>query len=72
MIESVLEQMPRAPWQSIDDVLAADREARRLASEEDRAPRSIMRGTPEKTIVLMRKVRMYNVDPRSAGSCWDS
>jgi len=34
VIESVLEQMPRAPWQTMDDVLEADREARRLATEE--------------------------------------
>jgi 1-deoxy-D-xylulose-5-phosphate reductoisomerase len=34
VIESVLEQMPRAPWRTMDDVLEADREARRLATEE--------------------------------------
>jgi 1-deoxy-D-xylulose-5-phosphate reductoisomerase len=34
VIERVLEQMPRAPMRSIDDVLAADAEARRLAAAE--------------------------------------
>jgi 1-deoxy-D-xylulose-5-phosphate reductoisomerase len=34
VIESVLEQMPSAPWQTMDDVLEADREGRRLAVEE--------------------------------------
>jgi 1-deoxy-D-xylulose-5-phosphate reductoisomerase len=34
VIESVLEQMPRAPWKSMDDVLEADWDARRLAREE--------------------------------------
>jgi 1-deoxy-D-xylulose-5-phosphate reductoisomerase len=34
VIERVLERMPRATLRSIDDVLAADAEARRLAREE--------------------------------------
>src|ERR1700676_2436548 len=34
VIERVLERMPRAPFRSIEDVLLADREARRLAREE--------------------------------------
>jgi 1-deoxy-D-xylulose-5-phosphate reductoisomerase len=34
VIEGVLERMPRAPFRSIEDVLLADREARRLAREE--------------------------------------
>jgi 1-deoxy-D-xylulose-5-phosphate reductoisomerase len=34
VIERVLDRMPRTPMRRIDDVLAADAEARRLASEE--------------------------------------
>jgi 1-deoxy-D-xylulose-5-phosphate reductoisomerase len=34
VIEGVLERMPRATLGGMDDVLAADREARRLAEEE--------------------------------------
>jgi 1-deoxy-D-xylulose-5-phosphate reductoisomerase len=34
VVESVLDKMPRAPMRSIDDVLAADSEARRLAQLE--------------------------------------
>ena len=34
VIERVLEKMPRAPFAAIEDVLAADAEARRLAREE--------------------------------------
>ena len=34
VIGSVLERMPRVAWSRIDDVLAADAEARRLAQEE--------------------------------------
>ena len=34
VIERVLDRMPRAPMRKIDDVLAADAEARRLAREE--------------------------------------
>jgi 1-deoxy-D-xylulose-5-phosphate reductoisomerase len=34
VIERVLDRMPRTPMQKIDDVLAADAEARRLAREE--------------------------------------
>jgi 1-deoxy-D-xylulose-5-phosphate reductoisomerase len=34
VIESVLEKMPRSGMHSIDDVLAADSEARRLARVE--------------------------------------
>jgi 1-deoxy-D-xylulose-5-phosphate reductoisomerase len=34
VIESVLEQMPSAAWDNIEDVLGADGEARRLASEQ--------------------------------------
>jgi 1-deoxy-D-xylulose-5-phosphate reductoisomerase len=38
VIERVLERMPRAAFGSIEDVLLADREARRLAREELPAP----------------------------------
>ena len=34
VVERVLEQMPRAPMHKIDDVIAADAEARRLARLE--------------------------------------
>ena len=39
VIERVLEQMPRAAMRSIDDVLAADAEARRLAAAEVKSRR---------------------------------
>jgi 1-deoxy-D-xylulose-5-phosphate reductoisomerase len=34
IIERVLERMPRIAFRAIEDVLAADQEARRLAQEE--------------------------------------
>lgn len=34
VIESVLERMPRVSFKSMDDVLSADQEARRIAREE--------------------------------------
>ena len=34
VIERVLQRMPRVTFQSMDDVLEADREARRIAREE--------------------------------------
>jgi 1-deoxy-D-xylulose-5-phosphate reductoisomerase len=34
VIERVLERMPRVTFQSMDDVLEADKEARRIAREE--------------------------------------
>jgi 1-deoxy-D-xylulose-5-phosphate reductoisomerase len=40
VIERVLERMPRAPFRSIEDVLLADEEARRLAREELRVRRA--------------------------------
>ncbi len=43
VIERVLEQMPMAPLTSIDDVLAADTEARRLAREECWSDRHLAR-----------------------------
>lgn len=34
MIEAVLEEMPATSWDNMEDVVAADREARRLAAEK--------------------------------------